>query len=62
MNLLEHFIDQIISEQKVRDPENGKEYYRVTAVVDCYGQKEQIDQIFPIDKWEQAKADGYYMA
>ncbi len=62
MNILEHFIDQIISEQKVQDPENGREYYRVTAIVNCYGQEEKIDKIFPIDEWDQAKSNGYYMA
>jgi hypothetical protein len=62
MNLLEHYIVEIISEQKIQNPENGKGYYRVNAIVDCYGQKEQINRIFLIDEWEQAKAKGYYMA
>lgn len=62
MNLLEHYIDEIISEQKIQNPENGREYYRVNAIVDCYGQKEQINRIFLIDEWEQAKAKGHYMA
>ena len=62
MNLLKHYIDEIISEKKIQNPENGKEYYRVNAIIDCYGQKEQIDQIFCIGEWEQAKAKGYYMA
>ena len=61
MNLLEHYIDKIISEVKIQNPENGKEYYRVNAIVDCYGQKEQINQIFLIDEWEKAKKQGYYM-
>lgn len=62
MNLLEHYIDEIISEQKIQNPENGQEYYQVNAVINCYGQKEQINQLFLIDEWEQAKAKGYYMA
>lgn len=62
MNLLEHYIDKIISEQKVQSPKNGREYYRVNAIVDCYGSKEQINRLFLIDEWEQAKINGYYMA
>jgi hypothetical protein len=60
MNLLEHYIDEIISVQKIQ--EYGRDYYRVNAIVDCYGQKEQIDRLFSINEWEQAKAKGYYMA
>ena len=62
MNLLEHFIVEIISEQKIQNPKNGRGYYRVNVIIDCYGQKEQIDKLFLIDEWEQAKAKGYYMA
>lgn len=61
MNILEHYIDEIISEEKVQNPENGNEYYRVNAIVDCYGCKEQINRLFLIDEWEKAKKQGYYM-
>lgn len=61
MNILEHYIDEIISEQNVQNPENGNEYYRVNAIVDCYGTKEQINRLFMIDEWEKAKKQGYYM-
>ena len=62
MNLLEHYIDEIISEEKIQNPENGEEYYRITAVVDCYGRKEVKSSLFTVDEWKQAKKDGYYMA
>lgn len=62
MNLLEHYIEEIINEEKVQSPKSGKWYYRVNAIVNCYGAKEQINSLFLIDEWEQAKAKGYYMA
>lgn len=62
MNLLEHYIDKIISEEKIQNPENGNGYYRVTAEVDCYGHKETINRLFLIKEWEQAKEKGYYMS
>ena len=55
MNLLEHYIVKIISEQKIQSPKSGKEYYKINAIIDCYGQEEQINQLFLIDEWEQAK-------
>ena len=61
MNLLEHYIDEIISEVKIQNPENGNGYYRVNVIVDCYGVKQQINRIFLIDEWEKAKKQGYYM-
>lgn len=61
MNLLEHYIDKIISEEKVKNPENGNEYYRINAIVDCYGAKEEINRLFLIGEWEKAKKQGYYM-
>ena len=62
MNLLEHYIDEIISEEKIQNPDNGNGYYRVNAIVDCYGNKDKINRLFSIKEWEQAKAQGYYMA
>ena len=62
MNLLEHYIDEIISESKIQNPEDGNSYYRVQAIVDCYGHKETINSLFLIEEWEQAKERGYYMA
>lgn len=62
MNLLEHYIVKIISEEKIQNPENGREYYRINAIVNCYGCEEQINRLFTIDEWEQTKGKGYYMA
>lgn len=62
MNLLEHYIVKIISEEKVKNPNSNDEYYRVNAIVDCYGQEEQINRLFLLDEWEKAKEKGYFMA
>lgn len=62
MNLLEHYIMEVIREEKIQNPENGQEYYQVTAIVDCYGVIELQTHIFLPTEWEQAKANGYYMA
>ena len=59
MNLLEHFIKEIIKEEKVY--KGGKNYYHVVATVVCWGAKEQIDKVFPADEWDRIKACGYFV-
>lgn len=61
MNLLEHYIDKIISEDFIINPNNNKEYYKVKMIVDCYGSKSETTQIFSVDDWEVIKQKGYYM-
>jgi hypothetical protein len=61
MNLLENYIKKIISEDKIQNPENGNEYYRVQAEINCYGHKEIVNRLFPIEEWEKAKKQGYYI-
>lgn len=61
MNLLEHYIVEIISETK-RQTQQGTDFVEVEMIIDCYGIKEQTTQMFLPSEWEQAKAKGYYMA
>lgn len=61
MNLLEHYIDKIISEDFIINPNNNKEYYKVKMIIDCYGSKSETIQIFSVDDWEVIKQKGYYM-
>lgn len=61
MNLLEHYIDKIISEDFIINPNNNKEYYKVKMIVDCYGSKSETTQIFSVDDWKVIKQKGYYM-
>jgi hypothetical protein len=61
MNLLEHYIDKIISEDFIINPNNNKEYYKVKMIIDCYGSKSETTQIFSVDDWKVIKQKGYYM-
>lgn len=62
MNLLEHYIEKIISEDFIINPNNDKEYYKVKMIVDCYGSKSETTQMFSVDDWKAIKQKGYYMA
>lgn len=55
-------IIEIISEQKIQNPKNGREFYQVKAIIWWHGQVRYINQLFLIDEWERAKTEGYYMA
>ena len=60
MNLLEHYIKKIISEQEVEMFD--KTYVVAKLVIDCYGVIEETVTKLPKEEWEQAKKDGYYLA
>jgi hypothetical protein len=62
MNLLEHYIDKIISEDFIINPNNSKEYYKVKMIIDCYGSKSETTQMFSVDDWKVIKQKGYYMS
>ena len=62
MNLLEHYILSIESENLIRNPYNGEKYYRIKAIVDCHGHYEVTNQLFTVEEWERIKKQGYYMA
>lgn len=61
MNLLEHHIDRVINEEKCISP-HGTEYIKVTMLVDCYGVKEQTEELFLPSEWKKTKKNGYYLA
>lgn len=61
MNLLEHYIDEVISEEERVSPQ-GTKYIKVTMLIDCYGVKEQTTHLFLPSEWEKAKKNGYYLA
>ena len=61
MNLLQHYIKEVIKETKRKTPW-GTDIVEVEMVVDCYGIKEQTTRIFLSSEWEQVKKDRYYLA
>lgn len=60
MNLLEHYIKEILSEDFVQ--KYGKNWAKVRLVVDCYGVIEETTQLFLYEDWQKVKGQGYYMA
>ena len=60
MNLLEHYIKEILSEEQVQM--YGENWARVKLIVNCYGVVEEKTEVFLYDDWQKIKAQGYYMA
>ncbi len=64
MNLLEQYIEEVISEEPYTEEwtkKYDKEFVKVKLVTNCYGRKRYEEQIFDTDKWEKVKEQGYYM-
>ena len=59
MNLLEHYIKEIISEDF--EFKYGKNWVKAKMVIDCYGVTEETTQLFTCDDWRKIKEQGYYM-
>lgn len=60
MNLLEHYIKEILSEEQVQM--YGKNWAKVRLIVNCYGVVEETTQLFLYEDWQKIKEQGYYMA
>lgn len=56
LNLLEIWIDEIISEEELEN-----EMIRVKATYVCWGAKETKERIYPKNYWEHIKKKGYYL-
>lgn len=60
MNLLEHYVTNVV-ETQVNDDET-----RVQYDVDCFGSERHVDKVFPNSYWEilrkQIDTKGYYLA
>ena len=65
MNLLEHYIKEIISVEDLRIDEEwakGKSYVKVKMVISCYGHIETVERISTKKEWIEAESNGYYLA
>jgi hypothetical protein len=64
MNLLENYIEEIISvEPYVSDwtPSfPGRDFLKVVLIANCYGNKQQSTQIWDTEQWAKVQSDGYY--
>ena len=56
MNLLEVYIDKIISEEELKDNK-----IKVEAIYNCYGAKEKETRVYDKTEWDKIKQQGYYL-
>ena len=69
MNLLEHYIDEVISVKDVTDKYTrsiGKKphskLFEVVCKINCYGHKEEVKKHWFESEWNRIKEQGYYMS
>lgn len=66
MNLLENYIEEIISVEPYTEDWTlefpDRIFVKVLLVSNCYGRKEQRDHIWNTDEWEKIQEQGYYWA
>lgn len=61
MNLIEHYIKEVHSEEIIA--EDWGSFVQVEVTINCYGRIERVKTSFStIKEWEKAKKQGYYMA
>lgn len=61
MNLVEHYIKEIYSEDESPVSARGRVYVDVCAKVNCYGNVEVVRRIVEKRAWEQEKKQGFYL-
>ena len=61
MNLVEHYIQEILSEKIKINPYTDKPYCVVKMIVNCYGNTSEVNTIFDAEEWERVKKQGYYL-
>lgn len=63
MNILEQYIERIISEKAYKEEWTkayNDKFVRVNMIVNCYGSKSEVNKIFTVDKWKEVKEQGFY--
>lgn len=61
MNLVEQYIQEILSEKIKVNPYTNKLCYVVRMIINCYGNISEVEKIFDVEEWKQVKKQGYYL-
>lgn len=64
MNILEHYIVEVISVEPCTaewTEKFEKEFVRIKVVTDCYGNIKQRETVESKEDWEKIKERGYFM-
>ena len=63
MNLLEHYIIEVLNINELQMPEHIKEHYiEVKALCNCWGDKRVYSHITTRENWERELKQGYFLA
>ena len=66
MNLLEHYIEEVISIEQCKEEwalqYKDMEFYKIKFICSCYGEKETNTRIWEKQKMEENLARGFYFA
>lgn len=64
MNILEHYIEKIHSEELVTFTYEGENVtcYKVDLTYNCHGCIKRVTEFFLEDEWKSIKEKGYYLA
>lgn len=65
MNLLEQYIEEVISVKPYNkdwtEKFPGKEFVKVELVTNCYGRAQKELRIWDTEEWAKIQEQGYYM-
>ena len=64
MNLLEHYIKEIISVENITIDKawaKGIDFVKVKMLVNCYGRIEIKEKLFTVAEWKEVTKVGYYL-
>lgn len=65
MNILEHYIEEIISVEKYNEDwtkDFDDNFVLVHLTANCYGNVSKYTKVFNTNEWEKIKELGYFMA
>jgi len=65
MNILEHYIKEVISVEPYTEDWTkkwDKEFVEVKVLANCYGGIQEYTNVWDKAQWEQIKKQGYFMA